>query len=147
MSSALDESVSSLDISSKAKDSPVSIKDSAEVNFRSSNSRSIRRLASSDGIEALNKLAQCMESSATRRSSCSGIRTPDPEEIVLKDLPCLIKNIDRDLATERAAYQQRRSSGSGPIPEKASRLDERSSTAHFSKVQPRRSLEPPGTLA
>mmetsp|Transcript_17006 Transcript_17006/g.28820 ORF Transcript_17006/g.28820 Transcript_17006/m.28820 type:complete len:902 (+) Transcript_17006:205-2910(+) len=147
MSSALDESVSSLDISSKAKDSPVSIKDSAEVNFRSSKSRSIRRLASSDGIEELNKLAQCMESSATRRSSCSGIRTPDPEEIVLKDLPCLIKNIDRDLATERAAYQQRRSSGSGPIPEKASRLDERSSTAHFSKVQPRRSLEPPGTLA
>jgi hypothetical protein len=143
MSSALDESVSSLENSNRQERPFISpLKDSAEVNFRSSKSRSIRRLASNDGIEQLRELAEGMEAPAPRRSN-SGIRTPDPEEIALKDLPGLIKDIDRDLVTERAVYQQRRSSGSGPTPEEAAKADDRSASVHFS-LKP---LELPGTAA
>mmetsp|Transcript_20929 Transcript_20929/g.34541 ORF Transcript_20929/g.34541 Transcript_20929/m.34541 type:complete len:859 (+) Transcript_20929:181-2757(+) len=128
----LDESVSSIE-SPKMKDS--------QVNFRSSKSRSIRRLVSTDGIAELRKLAECLEPPieppSTRRSSYGGIRTPDEEEIVVKNLPRLIKKIDRDLVSEKAAYRKR-SSGSEPIPKK-----ERSPNA----VKPRRPLEPPGTPA
>ncbi len=144
MPSHLDESVSSLENSPEAK-GHFSIKESPQVNFRSSKSRSIRRLASKDGIEDLKELAECMEVPATRRSSWCGIRTP--EEIILKDLPCLTKNIDHDLVTERASYQQRRSSGSGRVAKKTSSLGERSSTVQVNAVQPRRPLEPPGTSA
>eukprot|EP00985_Skeletonema_marinoi_P024670 scaffold17392_cov131-Skeletonema_marinoi.AAC.3 len=127
MSSALDESVSSLDISSKAKDSPVSIKDSAEVNFRSSKSRSIRRLASSDGIAELNKLAQCMESSTTRRSSCSGIRTPDPEEILRRPQQTHCME-DSFISTEEIP----------PVPIIVVREAEGGSIAGIAKYQPKR---------
>lgn len=142
----LDESVSSLEHTPEEK-CHSSFKDSPQVNFRSSKSRSIRRLTSNDGIEDLKTLAECMEPPSTRRSSCGVFRTPDPEEIVLKDLPCLIKKIDRDLVTERAAYQRRRSSGSGSVKKQTSSVGERSSSAQLNAVQPRRPLEPPGTLA
>jgi len=153
--SSLDESVSSLENSNrqrksytpKVKGSPAPLKDSDEVNFRSSNSRSIRRLASKDGIEELQELAKAKEPPVTRRrSSCSGIRTPDPEEIALEDLPGLIKKIDRDLVTERAVYEQRRSSGSEPTMGEASRADERSASVQFSLAEPRKLIEPFGTL-
>jgi len=146
--SALDESVSSLENSnSYISTVKAPLKDSAEVNFRSSKSRSIRRLASNDGIEELQRLAKGTEPPATRRSSYSGIRTPDPEEIALEDLPGLIKNIDRDLVTERAVYQQRRSSGSEPAKGEAAQVDERSASVQFSLAGPRKPIEPPGTLA
>lgn len=146
--SQLDESVSSLENTPEAKCRFKEVKDSPpQVNFCSGKSRSIRRLASNDGIEELKKLAECMEPPSTRRSSCGIFRTPDPEEIVLKDLPCLIKKIDRDLVTERAAYLRRRSSGSESVKKKTSSLGEKSSTVQVNAVHQRRPLEPPGSLA
>jgi hypothetical protein len=134
----LDESVSSIETSPpEGAKGTFSCKNKSQVNFRSSKSRSIRRLASSDGLGELQTLAECMEPPSTRRSSCVGFRTPGEEEIVVKDLPRLIKKIDRDLASERAAYRKR-SSGSGPVSEK-----EMSPTT----VKERRPLEPPGTPA
>jgi hypothetical protein len=134
----LDESVSSIETSPpEGAKGAFSCKDKSQVNFRSSKSRSIRRLASSDGLGELQTLAECMETPSTRRSSCVGFRTPDEEEIAVKDLPRLIKKIDRDLASEKAAYRKR-STGSGPVSEK-----EMSPTT----VKQRRPLEPPGTPA
>ena len=104
VSSAMNESLSSLENSAKGKGSPIPRKDLSDVNFGSSNSRSIRRLASNEGIDEMKK-----SSPKTRRSSGS-VRTPDPEEIVLDDLPRKIKDIDRDLVTERSVYQKGRGS-------------------------------------
>ncbi len=136
----LDESVSSIETSPpEGGEGTFSCKNKSQVNFRSSKSRSIRRLASSDGLGELQTLAECMEPPSTRRSSCVGFRTPDEEEIAVKDLPRLIKKIDRDLASEKAAYRKR-SSGSGPVSEK-----ERNPSAV--KQRSPLELEPPGTPA
>jgi hypothetical protein len=138
MPNALDESVSSLDDSNRHESINISklpFKDLGEVHFTSSKSRSIKRLCSKDGIKELQELAE-------------GV--PDLGNVALKDLPGLIKDIDRDLVTERAVYRKRQSSGSESILEESARLEEREKMGvgvQFNSTQTRKQLEPTGRSA
>jgi hypothetical protein len=152
--SSHNESVSSLENSNRQGSGPVckvvpTKKTSSEVHFKSSKSRSIRRLASKDGIDELKKFADGIDAPAlTRRASGSAIMEPDLGDVVLKDLPDLIKGIDRDLVTERAVYRKRQS-GDGSTVE-ASILSEEGKnesgvTVQFNLTQTQKNLEPAAT--
>jgi hypothetical protein len=166
--SSHNESVSSLENSTRQSGGSVckvnvpTKKTSSEVHFKSSKSRSIRRLASKDGIDELKKFADGLDAPAlTRRASGSAIMEPDLGDVVLKDLPDLIKGIDRDLVTERAVYRKRQSgdgstvvyrkrqSGDGSTVE-ASILSEEGKnesgvTVQFNLTQTQKNLEPAAT--
>jgi hypothetical protein len=154
--SSHNESVSSLENSNRQGSGPVckvvpTKKTSSEVHFKSSKSRSIRRLASKDGIDELKKFADGIDAPAlTRRASGSAIMEPDLGDVVLKDLPDLIKDIDRDLVTERAVYRKRQSGDASTV--EASILSEERKkesdvTVQFNLTQARKNLEPAGTSA
>ena len=154
--SSHNESVSSLENSNRQGSGPVvkvvpTKKTSSEVHFKSSKSRSIRRLASKDGIDELKKFADGLDAPAlTRRASGSAIMEPDLGDVVLKDLPDLIKGIDRDLVTERAVYRKRQS-GDASTGEASILSEERKKesgdTVQFNVTQARKNLEPAGTSA